>query len=334
MAKPRVFLSSTFYDLHQSREDIERFIVSLGYDCVRHEVGGIPYAKDVRLETSAYREVELCDIFVTVIGGKFGSESKDAEGYSITQTEITHALEKGIQVYIFVENNTLTEYQVWKINQDNISMKYRFADDPRIYTFVDSLYSLPNNNPIKGFNSVNEITAYLQEQWAGLFHRYLNQQTRLQEVAIVTDMRSVATTLREMVDFLSTSNADKDEALRSILLTHHPIFSRLKKFTQTTYRVFFTDIQEMKAWLSAKGWQPAEVTTYSDKSVDEWFHAKIGWIEFKKQVFNENGSLKNFSASDWNDDWIQLRSLPDSPVVKARIARPRVSPIPDDDIPF
>jgi hypothetical protein len=196
MARPRVFLSSTYYDLHQSREDIERFIKSLGYDCVRHEAGAIPYSKDTRLEVSAYREVETCDIFVAIIGGKFGSESKDISGHSITQNEIVRALEKGIQVYIFVERNTLTEYEVWRINQQTPLMNYRFADDARIYTFIDRLYNLPNNNPIIGFGSVSEISTYLLEQWAGLFQRYLSQQPRMKEIAIVDDMRGVATTLR------------------------------------------------------------------------------------------------------------------------------------------
>ena len=339
MAKPRVFLSSTFYDLHQSREDIDRFIRALGYDCVRHEAGAIPYAKDNRLENSAYREVELCDIFVTIIGGKFGSESKETSGHSITQNEIIRALEKGIQVYIFVERNTLTEYQVWKLNNENATMKYRFADDPRIYSFIDRLYGLPNNNPIVGFGSVTEITAYLLEQWAGLFQRFLNQQSRLKEVAIVEDMRSISTTLREMVDFLSRSNQDKDDALRSILFPNHPIFSILAKLTKTTYRVYFTNHDEMAAWFKARDWKPGEKDLYSADSVEEWYHEKYGWIEFSEQVFSENGHLKNYAASEWDDEWISSvqAAKQDEPV--SRTVQRGARPAPnfaslDDDIPF
>lgn len=342
MAKPRVFLSSTFYDLHQSREDIDRFIRSLGYDCVRHEVGVIPYAKEHRLESSAYREVELCDIFVTIIGGKFGSESKESGGYSITQNEIIRALEKGIQVYIFVERNTLTEYQVWKINSENGTMKYRFADDPRIYSFIDRLYSLPNNNPIVGFGNVAEITNYLLEQWAGLFQRFLNQQSRMQEVAIVEDMRGIATTLRETVDFLTRSNQDKDDALRSILLSNHPIFARLAKLTRTSYRVYFTTHSEMKDWLEARNWKSGDPELYSPDSVEEWYHENHGWIEFKEPVFNENGHLKNYSASEWDDDWIKIvkpAKAEDNATVRVSATRRARAASPaqktdDDDIPF
>ena len=46
MARPRVFISSTFYDLKQIRADLDNFIRSLGYDVVRNEEGAIPYEKD------------------------------------------------------------------------------------------------------------------------------------------------------------------------------------------------------------------------------------------------------------------------------------------------
>lgn len=321
MAKPRVFLSSTYYDLYQSREDIERFVRSMGYDCVRHETGAIPYTRDRRLEASAYREVDQCDIFVTIIGGKFGSESKEVEGNSITQNEISRALEKGIQVYAFVEQNTLTEYQTWKINKENDSMKFRYADDARIYSFIDRLYSLPQNNPITGFKTISDVTFYLQEQWAGLFQRYLSQQQRMNEVTLVEDMKSVAATLQEMVNFLQKSNQDKDEALRSILATNHPIFLHLAKLTNTNYRVFFSNRKEMIAWLRARGWKAVDKDTYSEGSVDEWAHDDLGWLEFKKKFFDSNGILLSIPQVDWEDDWIIL-------------TKPANQKSDEDDIPF
>lgn len=43
MAKPRIFISSTFYDLKQIRTDLDNFIKGMGYDVVRNEQGNIPY---------------------------------------------------------------------------------------------------------------------------------------------------------------------------------------------------------------------------------------------------------------------------------------------------
>ncbi|HDI3138782.1 TPA: DUF4062 domain-containing protein, partial [Vibrio cholerae] len=37
MAKPRIFISSTYYDLKHIRSDLERFISEQGYDAVLNE---------------------------------------------------------------------------------------------------------------------------------------------------------------------------------------------------------------------------------------------------------------------------------------------------------
>ena len=77
MAKPRVFVSSTFYDLKQVREDLDRFISGLGYEAVLHEEGDVAYGKESPPEAYVHREIELCDILICVIGGRYGSESQE-----------------------------------------------------------------------------------------------------------------------------------------------------------------------------------------------------------------------------------------------------------------
>ncbi|MCH8088039.1 MAG: DUF4062 domain-containing protein, partial [Chloroflexi bacterium] len=64
MARPRVFISSTFYDLRQVRADLEHFVKQMGYEPVLHERGTISYGAEERLEEYAYREVELSDILI------------------------------------------------------------------------------------------------------------------------------------------------------------------------------------------------------------------------------------------------------------------------------
>jgi transposase len=57
MARPRIFISSTYYDLKYVRSDLERFVRELGYEPIRHETGSIPYGKDTQLEEYAYKEL-------------------------------------------------------------------------------------------------------------------------------------------------------------------------------------------------------------------------------------------------------------------------------------
>jgi len=58
MARPRIFISSTFYDLKQIRAELDMFIESLGYEPIRNEEGDIPYGKDEALEEYCYKEIK------------------------------------------------------------------------------------------------------------------------------------------------------------------------------------------------------------------------------------------------------------------------------------
>lgn len=322
MARPRVFISSTFYDLRQVREDIERFIKGLGYEPVRHETGRIPYSKDATLESSAYREIDLCDIVVTLVGGRFGADSRDQPGYSITQSEIRRALERGIAVFIFVERSVLAEYSTYQLNKDSKDIKYRFVDDVRVYEFLEFLHALPKNNPIASFEIVTDITNYLTEQWAGLFQRFLQQQQRASELGVLEEMNAVATTLRELVTFLTKEKQSGDAAIKTILLANHPAFRRLATLTRTPYRVFFSNRTEMEKWLKARNWEEVPAENHAPDSVEEWVNDKMGFLLFKANIFDEDGRLKVFTESDWDDDWITF-------VKPTKQSKPA-----DDDIPF
>src|SRR4051794_15930311 len=78
MAKPRVFVSSTYYDLKYVRSSLELFIDSLGFDPILFEHGDVPFAPDKALDESCYREVQNSDIYVIIVGGRYGSERSDS----------------------------------------------------------------------------------------------------------------------------------------------------------------------------------------------------------------------------------------------------------------
>lgn len=147
MAKPRIFVSSTYYDLKNIRADLERFIKDQGYEPVLNEKGHIPYGSQKKLEEYCYKEIELCDILVSIIGGRFGSESRESQ-YSISNLELKNAIDLGRQIYIFVEKSVLSEYTTYKVNQENAEMNYASVDDVRVFKFLDEVYSLQLNNQI------------------------------------------------------------------------------------------------------------------------------------------------------------------------------------------
>src|SRR5438093_940163 len=150
MARPKVFISSTFYDLKQVRSDLERFVKDMGYDPVLHERGNIPYGNKEKLEEYCYREIHQVEILVSIIGGRFGSRS-DHQPYSISQQELKTAYELGIQVFIFVEATVLGEYQTYLRNKDVAGVTFNYVDDPRVYRFLEEVHGLRNNNPMTAF---------------------------------------------------------------------------------------------------------------------------------------------------------------------------------------
>ncbi|OUI80373.1 DUF4062 domain-containing protein, partial [Acetobacter orientalis] len=136
MAKPRVFVSSTYYDLKFLRSSMEVFINSLGFESVLSEKGDIPYSPFVPLDKSCYTEAQNCDIFVLIIGGRYGSPTSDETNSedntennytSITKREFETANRKGIPCFILIEAGVYFEYQTYK-NNKNIEISYAHVD--------------------------------------------------------------------------------------------------------------------------------------------------------------------------------------------------------------
>jgi len=223
MAKPRIFISSTYYDLKNIRADLERFIREQGYEAVLNEKGHIPYGNQEKLEEYCYKAIELCDILVAVIGGRFGSESKDDQ-YSISNLELKNALRLGRQIYIFVEKSVLAEYATYKVNKDNENITYAAVDDIRVYEFLDDVYNLQINNQIHPFETIYDITPYLKEQWSGLFQMLLSESYKQKESNLLNDIGTTAKTLNQLVNFLVEERKQGDQAIKDILLSNHPAF--------------------------------------------------------------------------------------------------------------
>ena len=324
MAKPRVFVSSTFYDLRQVREDLDRFISGLGYEAVLHEAGDIAYGKDSPPEGYIRREIEMCDILVCVIGGHYGTESQEHPGSSITQQELKAAIENQVQVLIFIEQDVHSEYGTYSINKENADIKYRSVDNPRVFEFIDLVHNLPRNNPITTFQTAHDIVEFLRSQWAGLFQRFLQDQKRLQEIKTLEEMKQVSGTLEQLVRFLTEERKGADDAIQQILFANHPVFRRFRELTKTPYRVFFYNENELNRWLNARGWVPA-MEVHDQDSYREW-HKKEGepnsYIKLTGAIFDEEGRLRVYTEDTWDDNWLNLRTYNPEP------------PFDPNDLPF
>ncbi|VXA85429.1 conserved hypothetical protein [Acinetobacter sp. 8I-beige] len=321
MAKPRIFISSTYYDLRNIRSDLERYIKERNYDPILNEKGHIPYSNLSRLEDYCYKEIDNCDILISIIGGRFGSAAFESGGYSISQKELKIALEKGKQVYIFVEKAVLHEYKTYEHNKDNEEviklMKFSAVNDIGIYKFLDEVFALPINNQYTGFETSNDIIMYLQEQWASLFQSLLSDVSKQKDFKLIEELKDTAKTLKQLVTYLTNEKSKGNEAISEILFSNHPVFNAIKKAINTNIRVYFANEEELNTLLNAFGYQFEFFTGNNEFEI--WENKEGKKIKIAKSLFSEDKKLKPMDINEWDKDMVQA------------ILKPAEM---DDDLPF
>ncbi|WP_440954998.1 DUF4062 domain-containing protein [Methanosarcina sp. Mfa9] len=205
MARPRVFVSSTYYDLKYIRSSLENFIYSLGFEPILHEKGQIPYSSEDFLDESCYKEVENADIFIIIIGGRYGSEKsgskekKEKQFFdrydSITMQEYRKAVERGIPTYILIEKSVYSEFETFLKNKNNESINYAHVDSVNIFNSIENILS--QTKPIHQFDRYSDIEAWLKEQWAGLFRDLINQRSKQIQIDSLASQVDSLTELNE-----------------------------------------------------------------------------------------------------------------------------------------
>lgn len=308
MARPRVFISSTFYDLKQVRSDLERFIREVGYEPVQHERGHVPYGSKEKLESYCYKEIDQVDIVVNIVGGRFGSGSFE-EAYSISQMELKTALRLNKQSYVFVDGSVMAEYRMYLKNKDVKGIQYVAADDERIFRFIEEVQSLPRNNQIIEFRQAEEIAKHLREQWAGLFQRFLQEQEQFPDRRAADDLHEALKTVNQLVSFLTNEKREQGGIINEILLTSHPIFARVREITNTPYPVFFRTYEEMSALLKARKWRPVDPENWDAQNVAEWLKDEPGesyahLLKVSLDIFVD-GKLAIYTNAEWDSAWVQ-----------------------------
>lgn len=235
MARPRVFVSSTYYDLKHLRSSLEAFIERLGYEAVLSEKDRIAYLPDVALDESCYREARSSDILVLIIGGHYGSEvsaaqekmpKKTKEFYdrydSITKTEYLNASTKGIPTFICIEAAVDAEYHTYLKNKDKKDVGYAHVDSVNIFELIDFIRGQQRNNPIKLFTRYSEIEEWLREQWAGFFKELIGRLSQQREIEDLNkkiyELSETTETLKryleQIIGKVTTEQKETDELIR------------------------------------------------------------------------------------------------------------------------
>jgi hypothetical protein len=209
MPMPRVFVSSTCYDLKYIRENLKFFIRSVGFEPVLSEEGTVFYDPQMHVQDACLVEVPNCQMFVLVIGGRFGQEYRDSNK-SVTNAEFQAAVRARIPIFALVERAVLEQYGVWSANRERAvidadKIHYPAVDSAGIFGFVNEVRGQSINNALIAFSDFTEMREYLKQQWAGLMYRFLTSESEAQRTKSMFETLSGVT---EKIEFLTRQLVD------------------------------------------------------------------------------------------------------------------------------
>jgi len=216
MAIPKVFVSSTCFDLAEVRDQLNRFIHSYGFEPILSEYGDVFYHPDLHTHESCVHEVVNCQLFILIIGGRFGGEYISDKTKSITNAEYDAAREKNIPIFTYVRNSVLSNQHIYKENKTKEFVseieypaidKQEYATD--IFDFIDNVRKSPQNNALEGFENFIDIESHLRKQWAGMFFDFL--KTR--------EVKSQIDATNHMLGSISSSSVKLEELVKSLYRT-------------------------------------------------------------------------------------------------------------------
>jgi len=208
MAQPRIFISSTCYDLQEIRFQLRSFIEDFGFIPVMSEFGDIFFDYQKHIQDSCKDEIEKSQLFILIVGNNYGSifyKQKDLVSLpdSVTMQEYRKAIETDIYKHIFVnkfvdydyknyqkslnkfitshlEKNEIEESQIEDTVitlKSDFNKTYPFPQDSYKYVFhfLDIIYSLKTNNAIITYESFEDIKNSLRKQWAGFMYESITK---------------------------------------------------------------------------------------------------------------------------------------------------------------
>ena len=321
MAVPRVFVSSTYYDLKQVRYNIGDYIKSLGYEPVMHERAGVAYTQTAPLENDCYHELASCDIIVCIIGNHFGSQSTDND-LSITMRETQTAVKSKKKVYIFIAKDVFIENRTYEKNKESGIFKSAYTDDIRIHEFIFELKNNTKNNVIESFDTTDDIIATLKLQFAGLFQNLLAKDASTTDAKTAYDLQESADMMKSIIQDFDSLKTDFFSKFDSTLLyTNRTVFTIKQHLGMEKSAFFAHNIYALDEFMGVLGFLSVDVDDLfeDERKYIRDFEGKMSTIVIKSFLVNSDKSFINSFKKEDYDKGIIYR---EDTIVK------------DDDLPF
>ncbi len=228
--KPRVFVSSTFYDLRYIREDLANYIRAHDFEAIMFEEGDIGYTPGVELDESCYENMRSADMAILIIGGQYGSPASQENGniskfVSITRNEFRNAVKNNIPVFCFIDAAVHSEYDIYRLNKDKLeedekNILFRVVKNINVFRFIEEIYEI-GNIPINTFIKSEDIKDYMGKQWSDMFKKYLeylkNKDNSERLNSTVDDMNTILKQMKIMINKIGENTIKNESDYKKII---------------------------------------------------------------------------------------------------------------------
>lgn len=224
MPKPRIFLSSTCYDLSSIRSELTIFLEKRGFEVINSENANFGVTPGIHSHTACINAVEQADFLLLLIGSRHGGTYIGSTS-SITNEEYRAAEKLEIPRIVAVQRSVSDYIKTYKRNPTGDHK--HIVDDNRIFSFIDYISSGHSDNWIHTFETVENLRNVLNTQFA--HYLTLFSQGMRRKNPKVSGQEQVLVDFPASLDRCTTLYPDQDEetAIRNGLRALHEILRKI-----------------------------------------------------------------------------------------------------------
>lgn len=230
MGFPRVFISSTCYDLGEVRDSLVGFLQGLYFEPILSDKGDIFYHPDLHTHESCITEVENCQLFILIIGGRYGGEYKIDTTKSVTNAEYLAAKKLNRPVFTFIKRDVFDDHKLYQRNKNkkNVMKEIEFPSIEKqdyatqIFEFINEVRLSDANNGFFPFEYARDIKELLGKQISGMLYDFLSKRLREKEQIKINQLLDNLTLVNKKTEeiieniYKKVNKSDADKKIKDI----------------------------------------------------------------------------------------------------------------------
>lgn len=320
MSVPKIFVSSTCYDLNEVRMMIHETIRNFGYEPIMSEFDDIFYSPDAHVQDACISAINSCDMFIMIIGDKYGStyhknNVNTTIPSSVTLEEFGKAISLNIPKIIFLNklihydyNNYcrfLAQYYIDYFSQHpnndnnseikneiriNFDATYPFpkSEYRYIFYFLDKIKELSTGNAYHEFENSKDIQKILIKQWAGYMTKSLqsfkkNSSQNLLEKHIDDKISKLEALITTLVNGISKSEDNKNNKLDLTRLLEVVNYNQLEELQKVVDEAITNILYTYDGYWNNEHFQEPRVKFCPDYLTEDYIKS---WMNELKNIFN------------------------------------------------